>query len=438
MSPRTLEHVLAHSMRFPRQRADQIIPSLFHSSHLPVVAPGSQMKATSTRTSYLYPRYLIDKIDEKSGRSVDRLSTYRLKGLSPPKLVRNGMDLLIFLKFGKKMGAWEESLATFLDATCTVLPDEVLVTSGGVRSSSLPSPPPASAPPDQRRKCHVTPSSAHITLLMDMCASSEQWGLTLFLVRHFGEAHPSIISHAVGLMARRRVAPIALREEVGVPKTTLHNHLGDQPSSQGTVATKNGVEVRGWQVACYYLTRQLCFQLHCVPVEAFNVILSSCRSDGDWIASMAVVRCMGPNPLQYWQSVREYAAISRHSDEVKETKSVLASDWFCPFSTPAQQQVPTESHMTLIPNRNVETSGAAATHRAASAECNAVESTFAAPSPDVVSYATLIVTLEQAGEFHLATEVLNRLPPLEKNKITASYVSLIGVWSSQVCNRKRW
>jgi len=59
------------------------------------------------------------------------------------------------------------------------------------------------------------------------------------------------------------------------------------------------------------------------------------------------------------------------------------------------------------------------------------------PSPDALSYATLIATLEQAGQDRTASQVLNRLPPLEKEVITATYVALIHVWASQVAQRNR-
>ncbi|EPY23842.1 hypothetical protein STCU_07428 [Strigomonas culicis] len=73
---------------------------------------------------------------------------------------------------------------------------------------------------------------------------------------------------------------------------------------------------------------------------------------------------------------------------------------------------------------------------AAEASPAAAEELSQPPSPDVVSYATLIATLEQAGKDKIASEVLNRLPPLEKEEITASYAALIHVWSKQIYKKQ--
>lgn len=55
-------------------------------------------------------------------------------------------------------------------------------------------------------------------------------------------------------------------------------------------------------------------------------------------------------------------------------------------------------------------------------------------SPNVVSYAVLIATLEEAGRNDLARRVLSLLPPLERDEITASYAALIYVWANQAAH----
>ncbi|CCW69173.1 unnamed protein product [Phytomonas sp. Hart1] len=438
MTPPTLAHVLARSMRFPVKRARQIIPNLFNPSQHPMETSDSEDKITSTRTRHFHPRHLFDKIyEKKTEQSTDGPLTSTQEGLYSPKLIRNSMDLLGFLRLAKKMRALEEGLRTFLDATCTTLPSDVFVTSGCAMGSSASLPPSASASPEDCPKGHITPSSAHITLLMDMCANKGEWVLALFLVRHFSKAHPSLIGHAVSLMARHRVAPMTLRKAVDVPELSPSEDLGDAPNTHDMGLAKSDVEVLGWHVACYYLTHQFGSQPHYIPVEAFNVVLSACSRDEDWLTSMSLVRGMGPNPLQGWQSERERMAIIRRLDETKGTTNTLPPDWFCPLTTFTQPQVPVETHMTLAPDSSVGERGAAVINTSALTECNAAPSTSAPPPPDVVSYATLIVTLEHAGEIHLATEVLNCLPPSEKKKITASYAALISVWSNEVCSRKR-
>ncbi|EPY34890.1 hypothetical protein AGDE_07746 [Angomonas deanei] len=116
------------------------------------------------------------------------------------------------------------------------------------------------------------------------------------------------------------------------------------------------------------------------PVEAYTECLAACERANDWQGALRIVRSMGPNPLQGWRSAEEGEGEATTSEPV---------DGLAP------------------------------------------------PSPNVVSYATLIAVLEQCGKDKIAAEVLLRLPSLEQAEITASYAALIHVWSKQIYSKQQ-
>ncbi|RNF05491.1 hypothetical protein TraAM80_04531 [Trypanosoma rangeli] len=131
------------------------------------------------------------------------------------------------------------------------------------------------------------------------------------------------------------------------------------------------------------------------PVEAYNVCVAACEATLDWEGALTIVRFMGPNVFQNIGST----VVS--SEKAVDVTSV--------GSTP--EEVPSSVHAELKEESAL--------------------STFHPPTPDVVTYATLISVLEQSGKDALASEILQRLPPLEKEEITATYAALIHVWAEQ-------
>lgn len=178
-------------------------------------------------------------------------------------------------------------------------------------------------------------------------------------------------------------------EESLVHAVTLITREQQAPAELATILQRTGANhdqgadtenMPGWAAGLHFLAHLAC-PGGVLPVAAYNVVLTACENAREWQAALQVVRSMGSNPLQGW----------RHDEEGEETNN--EAEKFAPRAT--------------------------------------------APSPDVVSYAILMAVLEQSGRERVATAVLNRLPPVEREEITASYAALIYVWSTQLYHDRR-
>ncbi|KAG5481658.1 hypothetical protein CUR178_07011 [Leishmania enriettii] len=418
MPPLTLEQVLARSMRLPRKRAQQHVSRLYkrhESAELggstewtPSTAKGSSLVGPALPCNGSIAAMMGGRHAGKRGgaygssstatvASAERLNFFelveredaqrqagRLSIHSSGLLVRNSTDLTTYLKAAQRTGDWEGGLRAFCEATALPTLTAILAASEASadaaastrRTPVSPTLPPPSAPSGSG----VNPNVTQITAVLEMCAEAEKWDLLEKIGVFFAPAYPDAFSRAVELLAQR-------------------------PSSGA------GAGVCGWRAAFAYLTTRCPVPAADISVEAFNVCLRGCEAALDWRGAMEVVRAMGPNPLQGWRAAEEEVDESdRTAAEASISCSGAASD-----TTDADVQSSSPPTASASPALSMSTP----------------------PSPNVVSYATLIATLEQAGKERLASAVLNRLPAVEKEEITASYAALIMVWSNQILHKRR-
>ncbi|KAI5690978.1 hypothetical protein MNV84_02535 [Leishmania braziliensis] len=418
MPPLTLEQVLARSMRLPPQRAQQQVARLY-KRHESAELAGSLGEATSTAmgsssvgsavpsssriAAMMGGRHVAkrgsalrsgvsttaankEKLDffelmerEDAQRRASHLSIH-----SSGHLVRNSADLTAYLKAAQRTGDWEGGLQAFAEATALPAVAAILTASeasaAAVAASTTGTSIFSTSPPPAPSGSGVNPNMVQISAILEMCASAEKWDLVEKISAFFAPAYPDAFSRAVELLARR-------------------------PSSDSSAGE------RGWRSAFAYLTTRCPLPAAEISVEAFNVCLRACEAELDWRGALEVVRAMGPNPLQGWWAAEE------ESDKVG-TAAVEAS----------VSRLGTTSDLTEADTLSSSLS---------TASTPSVPPMSTPPSPNVVSYATLISTLEQGGKESLASAVLNRLPAVEKEEITASYAALIMVWSNQILYKRR-
>lgn len=392
MPPLTLEQVLARSMRLPRQRTQQQVSRLLNGPAAAGAVP-SLDEAGATRTWSSASGGNTGRSSASGGRSSAAAAGYgkfnffemmerdeakrragRLSIHPSGHLVRNSADLTTYLQAARRTGDWEGGLRAFVDATATpALAAAATTDDAGAASPAAASAPPSASPALPAATDGISPNTSQIISLLDMCAGADQWALVERIGTYFAPTHPDAFTHVVELLAQRTPPP---------------------PSSSSQSESPSAV-APSWRVAFAFVTSRCPLPAAEVPVAAFNVCLRGCESALDWRGALEVVRAMGPNPLQGWKSAEE------------------GGD-----------------------GAEVCVGAAAATDEGGAAAAEAALRSLP-PPPDVVSYATLIATLEQSGKEGLASEVLNRLPPVEKEEITASYAALIAVWSTQILRRQR-
>lgn len=412
MPPLTLEQVLARSMRLPRQRTQRYVsklyrgnappsaaaldatragalaseltePGLFHTTHSDALATATASgTAKSTRASPRQEKLNFFELMEReeAARQAGRLSIHR-----SDRLVRNSADLTTFLQAAQRTGDWEDGLKAFAEATALPafqsLVQEYLSSSPSGRDAPARGSPSAAAPSSASSVSlsGVNPNVAQVQALMDTCAAADQYTLVEKIGAFFAPAFPDAFAHAVELLVAR--APLA-----------------SSSSSSCSAAA-----AAGWRAGFAYVTERCPLPAAEVPVEAFNVCLRGCEAAKDWRGALEVIRAMGPNPLQGWTAAEER--------EASASRVGSSADSTAAEATPVKEDSPASTASPV--------------------------SVSTPPVPNVVSYATLIATLEQAGKDQIASEVLNRLPAVEKEEITASYAALIFVWSNQVLHKRR-
>ncbi|ORC92638.1 uncharacterized protein TM35_000033910 [Trypanosoma theileri] len=353
MPPLTLEQVLARSMRLPRKHTKNM--TALGSSHATLgsstLSPSSNTEVKrDTGAAKLFS--LIEKEEEA-------IAAQRPKIHVSHNLIRNSQDLLTYLHTAKRMRAWEDALRSFNEATKMLLIRQSDDNSGVVLTLRKQG-------EESKEASGITANIAHLSVLLDVCASAKQWDLVEQLGEVFRKQSPQILINAVSLLARTKEADV-----------------------------KEGLY--GWKRALHFLQTRIPPEEQ--PVEGYNACMSACENSLDWEGALAVIRSMGPNNLQQLDS--------KITSLVEENKV-----------------------KSLDGTVNVETEKTAPPSAEAREDMGDM-SVLNPPKPDVVTYATLISVLEQCGKNALASEVLQRLPPLEKEEITATYAALIHVWSEQ-------
>ncbi|KAK7198557.1 hypothetical protein NESM_000817700 [Novymonas esmeraldas] len=387
MPPLTLEQVLARSMRLPRQRAQRHVTQLYQSAESAMAAGSVSLTGDASLSSAAAVAGIGGGRQTGAAASAHKEKPNFFELMEREEAQRRAGRLSIHSS--GRLVRNSTDLTTHLRAAqrtgdwetglrafvdATALHALETVLTDSPAAAAGSSASHAPAPPSASG---VNPTLSHINTLLDTCAAAGKWELVEKISIYFAPAFPDAFSHAMELVARR------------------------QPE---TAAGPDAAE-RGWRGAFVYLTTRCPLPAAEVPVEAFHVCLRGCEAVLDWRGAMEVVRAMGPNPLQGWRDAEE-------GDSDGERRAASSAE--------------------LASTATAETGSADAT-----SDGMQRSSSSAPPPPNAVTYAMLLATLEQAGKDSLASAVLNRLPALEKEEITASYAALIMVWSNQVLRRQR-
>ncbi|RNF17067.1 hypothetical protein TcG_05907 [Trypanosoma cruzi] len=344
MPPLTLEQVLARSMRLPRKHMKHTATPMASNPATGISTPPDNSLGRGDKSvAKLFS--LIEKDEESTaaGRPFIHQSN---------NLIRNSHDLLTYLHTAKRMRAWEDALRSFAEVTKMLLINQT-EEGDGVSLTLREGAEGAEG---------VTASVSHLALLLDTCAAAKQWHLVEQIGEIFRSQSRQTLIDAVAVLANTK-------------KETI------------------GEGLYGWERALHFLQTRIPPEEQ--PVEAYNACIAACETALEWEGALAIVRSMGPNPLQKLDSKVFSGTTGIGVASAGSTVEGVSSS----LGTEAREE--------------------------------SVLATFPPPAPDVVTYATLISVLEQSGKDALASEVLQRLPPVEKEEITASYAALIHVWSEQ-------
>nr|CCC94389.1 unnamed protein product [Trypanosoma congolense IL3000] len=358
MPPLTLEQVLARSMRLPRRSVAKATGygAVGGPMGLPHGVGVAKSSPKEEGVSSLFA--LLEKRDGEM--AAGRPSIHQSNNL-----IRNSQDLLAYLQAAKRMHAWEDALRYFSEVTKSL----IVRWSGERGSTVITLQQEAGTSPNDRGCRGVTANVAHITVLLDTCANAKQWHLVEQLGEAFRDHTPKALIDAVSLLA--------------------NSCRGDATDG-----------LYGWKRAIQFL--QLRIPPEEQPVEAYNACLTACEKTLDWEGALAIVRAMGPNPLQQMDC------------------GTLPS-----------------SSIPLPPDGEVAPLGSETSGASGATQDDVHSSMLQPPQPNVVTYATLLSVLDQCGKEKFACEVLQRLPALEKEEITAAYAALIHVWSEQKYRQRR-
>ncbi|KAH9589073.1 Pentatricopeptide repeat [Trypanosoma melophagium] len=353
MPPLTLEQVLARSMRLPRKQTKNA--TALASSHTTL---GSSTFAPSPTTEVRRDTGAA-KLFSLIEKEEEAVAAQRPKIHVSTNLIRNSQDLLTYLHAAKRMRAWEDALRSFNESTKMLLIRQKDDNSGVILTLRKEG-------EESKEAAGITANIAHLSVLLDTCASAKQWHLVEQLGEVFRQHSPQILVDAVSLLANTKKKDV---------KEDLY----------------------GWRRALHFLQSRIPPEEQ--PVEAYNACMGACEQSLDWEGALVVIRSMGPNNLQQLDTKSTPSVEEDGKKEVDEAVSVERE----------------KTALTITEAR----------------EDMGEMSVLNPPKPDVITYATLISVLEQCGKNALASEVLQRLPPLEKEEITATYAALIHVWSEQ-------
>lgn len=231
----------------------------------------------------------------------------------------------------------------------------------------------------QCRDCGITPNLAHITVLADTLIQADQFGVLQTLLES---------PQAGELEVRREVATHAMRRIV---------------------------EGMGWEKGLQVLSS---FSPELTTTETYNEIVAACSRAGSWKECIRIMASMGLNDL----AVEPVPSATPMTTPTTATDTEVAS-----LSNPSKIQASQSAHPEALHEL------VAMSRQTASIEvCRQLETR---PSPDAVTWASLISVLQETGQQDLALHLLVRLPPRTRELILTSTVALIHVWSKQRSKR---
>ncbi|ESS68842.1 hypothetical protein TCDM_02340 [Trypanosoma cruzi Dm28c] len=247
MPPLTLEQVLARSMRLPRKHMKHTATPMASNPATGISTPPDNSLGRGDKSvAKLFS--LIEKDEESTaaGRPFIHQSN---------NLIRNSHDLLTYLHTAKRMRAWEDALRSFAEVTKMLLINQT--EEGDGVSLTLRE--------GAEGAGGVTASVSHLALLLDTCAAAKQWHLVEQIGEIFRSQSRQTLIDAVAVLANTK-------------KETI------------------GEGLYGWERALHFLQTRIPPEEQ--PVEAYNACIAACETALEWEGALAIVRSMGPNPLQ--------------------------------------------------------------------------------------------------------------------------------------------
>lgn len=272
------------------------------------------------------------------------------------------------------------------------------------------------------------PEDALLTLLLSHCEGAGRLTAVEQIGTYYGWRYPSVLTRAVEILLTHKYLPprypnfceiihsgsfVAGKDFQEGKKNPASNDGKDGEFTGTTVTTKIYSEKnKSWQVAIMEVLARSSIPPGSISVDVFNHILSLCEVRKDCLGALYVVQSMGPNPLQVLPVASVDVPRSFYSSASSETlKSFVEEE--------EEKRLPSSSS-SLSYERPSPFPWASSP-----------------VPPNVVSYASLIAALEQAGANRFASYIVSLLPPQEKKEITASYAALIYLWSQQVLAKGR-
>lgn len=375
-------------------------------------------------------------------------------------------DLLSFLHTAHRLESWEEGIEAF----CRAMPLLPPSLGGGRRSfeeeeeslspvappsvSSLPIPPPLKVlllcqkdeeKEAERKMTNIKPlpplSSSYastkgkgmeetlLNVLLSLCEGAERLAAVERIGGYYGWRFPAVLTRSMEILLKQKYLPPTYpnfsdvirswassgkeeRETEYCIKDSEEREKKHHSNPSGTRTPIHADQKKSWQVAIMEVLARTGIPPPFFSVDIFNHILSLSEQRKDCYGALYVIQSMGTNPLQVLPTASLDVPPDFPSSSISRRKKTLADE---------EKQVGPFSNSLMI--RGV------------------MPPLFpwSSPpvSPNVVSYASLIAALEQAGANRFASYIVSLLPPEEKKEITASYAALIYLWSQQVLTKGR-
>jgi len=232
----------------------------------------------------------------------------------------------------------------------------------------------------QCHTCGITPNIAHITVLSD----------ALFQAHQFGALQTLLESPQAGTLDARR-------------EVTTH-------------VIRRMVIALGWEKGLHLLSN---LPSDLVTTESYNEVVAACSRLGNWKDCIRVIADMGLNDLS-------------PTPIPPSSSSSLSST----LTTPSPSSVSPEVISSALPPTELfDVLCASRLNQSATTSAEVRERRENLPSPDAVTWASLVSVLQESGKQDLALHVLLRLPPRTRELILTSTVALIHVWSKQRSKR---
>lgn len=396
---------------------------------------------------------------KRSASSRPTMATAMLFSSSAPTFSSGGAsDLVSFLHTAIRLESWEEGIEAVCcgasaspsslpfalppsiekllhrpveHATDTVAPEGVLPLSPLPPLPHLPS---SSSSPAALSSTKQQQKSVPETLLLQLLSLCEGAGRLLAVEavgRYYGWRYPLVLTRTVEILLKHTYLPPSYPNFTDVLSYSSSTKVEEEEEKKNIPAPErldtltpfqSGTEKKkSWIEAVLDILARSGIPPGSFSVDVFNHILSVCEVRKDCYGALYVIQSMGSNPLQalptativlppdFRQTIRSKKSdpsVVAKGKESKEVSSLVPPSSSSPL--PLQKHIPSTFSWSSPP-----------------------------VSPNVVSYASLIAVLEQAGENQFASYIVSLLPSQEKNDITASYAALIYLWSQQVLTKNR-